>query len=193
MSATTPPGKGRFVKGSVLIDYVKLFNASPHLPWSDHLTPEDLAQLRQLILPVSWYPLELFQRLGQAVFKLVSKENDAVVHGFGRFLADKMNQENPGMVTQGRPQDTLRKYAMIQDRLYSFKVLQIEALGPGQVLVRIMPSLDTAGARLFAAVTAGTIERLIELSAGRQVQIKPILNKSPQGEEQNSLEAAWQE
>jgi len=54
MPESSKPQAGRWVKGSVLVDYVMLMRANPDLPWAENLSAEDLAQLKQMILPASW-------------------------------------------------------------------------------------------------------------------------------------------
>jgi len=191
MPVTQKP-EGRFVKGSVLVDYLKLMRSSPHLPWSDHLSPEELKQLGEMILPASWYSVDLFQRLGLAVFKLISKENYEVVRGYGRFLAEQMHAQNPGLVVKGRPLDTLNKYQVIQDRLFSFKVLEIKPQGPGRLsfLAHFLP--EDVAIRLYMEVTAATIGRLIEFAEGRNLRAR-ILEGMWQGANRNIMEVTWEE
>jgi len=191
MPGTKKP-EGRFVKGSVLVDYVKLMRASPQLPWADHLAPADLEQLQQMILPASWYPVELFQRLGLAVFKLVSKESYEVVRNFGRFLAEQMNAQNPGLVVKDRPRDTLNKYQVIQDRLFSYKVVEIQEQGPGRLIFQANFLPQNVGIQLYMEATAGTLGRLIEFSGGRNVRTR-LLEGMWQGGNSNTMEVTWEE
>ncbi|OGP57483.1 MAG: hypothetical protein A2V67_06605 [Deltaproteobacteria bacterium RBG_13_61_14] len=191
MPESSKPPAGRWVKGSALVDYVMLMRANPDLAWAENLLAEDLAQLKQMILPASWYPADLFQRLGVAVFKLVSKESYEVVRGFGRFLADRMNKENPGLVVPGRAQDTLSKYRVIQERLYSFKIIEIVESGPGRSRLRISTEPGDVAARLLAEVTAATAGRLVELSGGRNLEMK-LLKAVWEGAKQTTLVASWE-
>ena len=186
------PKTGRYVKGILLVDYIKMIRANPDLPWSEHLSAEDLEQANQLILPGSWYPIEFFQRIGMAVFKVVAKGNYQLIHAYGRSLAEKMNAENPGMVSKGRPRDTLRKYRAIQDRLYSFKPVETEDLGPGHLVVKTFSKPDGPEAQVIMEIVAGTIERLIELAGGSNVKTK-LLEAVWEGEDQNALEVKWDE
>jgi len=104
-----------------------MIRASPQLPWADHLKPEDLELINQFILPASWYPMEAFQRIGMAAFKLVAKENFAILRAYGSFLADRMKAENPGLVQAGRPAETIKCYQAIHERLCSFKDIELLA------------------------------------------------------------------
>ena len=184
--------EGHFVKGSVLVDYVKLMRASPQLPWADHLSPEELKQLQEMILPASWYPVELFQRLGLAVFRLISKESYEVVHGYGRFLAEQMNAQNPGLVVKGRPKDTLNKYQVIQDRLISYKAIEIKEQGPGRLIFQANFLPQDEAIQLYMEVTAATMARLIEFSGGRNVRAR-LLEGMWQGANSNAMEVTWEE
>ena len=191
MTTTEQASSARSVKGSVIIDYLKIIRANPDLPWSDHLLPGDLEQLGQMILPASWYPVDLFQRMGQAIFKLVSKENYQVVRSFGRALADRLNAENPSLVVPGKGLDTVKKYLAIQGRLYSFEVFKLGELDPGRMVIHIQTSPEDKEDRLLVEAVSGTILRLIELAGGKNAEIK-ILKASWKGDDRISLEIAWE-
>jgi hypothetical protein len=184
--------EGRFVKGSVLVDYVKLMRASPQLPWADHLSPADLEQLNAMILPASWYPVDLFQRLGLAVFRLLSKESFEVVRGYGRFLAEQMNAQNPGLMVKGRPRDTLNKFQVIQDRLFSYKVVEIKEQVPGRCIFQANFLPQDVGIKIYMEVTAATLGRLIEFSGGRNVRAR-VIEGMWQGGSSNVMELTWEE
>jgi len=183
--------KDRRVKGSVIIDYLKIIRANPDLPWAEHLTPSDLEQLDQMILPSSWYPIDLFERIGIAIFKLVSKDNYDIVHSFGRMVGERINTENPGLVVPDRPNDTLNKYLVIQDRLYSFKFIEKGDSSPGQTIVHIHSEPEDQGAPLLISSTSGTIERLIELSGARNIKFN-LIESVAKGADKNSLEVTWE-
>jgi len=192
MADSTSPLKGRNVKGSLFVNYVKMIRAYPQLPWADHLKPEDLELINQLILPASWYPIEAMQRIGMAAFKLVAKENFAILRAYGRSLADQMHADNPGLVVKGRPLDTLHKYCAIQGRLYSFKSLDTVDISPQHMIVHIYSQPEDTWIPVYLEQISGTVERLVELSGGRQVQIK-LLESVLQGAKQNTLDMTWEE
>jgi len=191
MDSSKAPAE-RSVKGNVILDYVKMIRANPHLPWKELLKPEEWEQINRLILPASWYPLPLFQRVGLAVFKLVAKENYALLHAYGRSLADQMHADNPGLVVKGRPRDTLHKYRAIQDRLYSFKGLDTVDISPQHMIAYIYSQPEDIGIPVYLEQISGTIERLVELSGGRQVQVK-LIESVLKGAKQNTLEITWEE
>jgi hypothetical protein len=126
------------------------------------------------------------------VFKLIAKENYALLRVYGRALADQMHADNPGLVVKGRPRDTLHKYVAIQDRLYSYKAIDTEDISPQHLIARIYSLPEDIGIPVYIEQVSGTVERLVELSGGRQVQIK-LLESVLQGAKQNTLDMTWEE
>ena len=192
MTPSEPRPQEKSVKGSVLVDYLKIIRANPDLPWADHLLAEDLEQINRMILPSSWYPAGMFQRMGEAIFKLVSRENYQVVHQFGRSMADRLHKDNPGMVVKNQVPDTVRKYLTVQRRFYSFEIFSIKESGPGAMKVGVNNDPDTSGTGLLAAATCGTLERLIELAGATDVKIK-LENIDRQEADFVEIEANWKE
>ena len=190
-SVLSPLPNERCVKGNVIADYIKMIRANPELPWAEHLLPEDLVVVQQMVVPLSWYPIQQFQRLGLAVFKLVTKENNALVRAYGASVADRMNAENPGMVAKGRPQVTLSRYIEIQKRLYSFKAQETVEIGPGRLLFLIHSNPEEVGIPVYIEQISGTVERLIALSGGRNIQLK-LLEAVWKGAAHNRIEVQWE-
>jgi hypothetical protein len=186
------PQEQRSVKGSVIVDYLKIIRANPDLPWAEHLTPQDLSTLDQMVLPASWYPLDMYQRMGMAIFKLVSGEKYEVVQAFGRSVADRMAAQTPGLVAKGSARDTLKKFLAVQDRLYSFKLFESEDLVPGRVILIQNTLPRDQGGRLLMEVLTGNAGRLIELSGGLNVRTR-VLEAMWEGGRRNRIELAWDE
>jgi len=127
-----------------------------------------------------------------AIFKLVSKESYEVVHAFGRSLADRMNRVTPGMIVKGETMDTLNKFDAIQARQYSFKILEIEKAGPAKVIIHFYAEPGDRTLRLLVTTTFGTVERLVELSGGKNIQ-KKMISAMWEGADQTSMEVSWEE
>jgi hypothetical protein len=183
---------GRFVKGNVVLAYVKMIKANPGLPWSDHLLPADLALIEQMILPASWYPIEFFQRIGLAVFNLIAKGNDALLRAYGASLADQLDQDHPGMVTLGKPRSTLERYIQIQLRFYSFDAFEIEIKAPNRILVHIYSQADEVGIPVYVVQISGTVGKLIELSGTAPVIINTT-DSTPEGQVKSTIDITWEE
>ena len=60
------------VKGTMLIDQVRMIRGNKDKDWNKYLTPEDLNIIKGRVLPAAWYPLETYKRCGRAVFQLLA-------------------------------------------------------------------------------------------------------------------------
>ena len=158
------PKEGRYVKGNVVIDYVKAIKANPDLPWSDYLLPEDMEITKQMILPGSWYPIDFFSRTGLAVFNLIAKGNKNLARMLGSSIADKIYTDHPAMISKGKPEETLSRYIQIQRSFYSFHAFDIEEYSNEQAIIKIYSKVDDPAVPEYIEQIFGVIERLIVLS-----------------------------
>ncbi|HUT55677.1 MAG TPA: hypothetical protein VM658_19965 [bacterium] len=181
----------RSVKGSVVIDYVRMVRATPDQPWDRYLLPEDMALIKQMVLPGSWYPIGFFQRIGLAVFKLVAKENNELLRAFGKSIADRLHADHPGMVSKDKPRNTLEKYIWIQKRFYNFDAFNTEDQGPGRLLVHIYSLPEEVGIPVYIIQISGMVERLIELSGHTFLGIKVTTANEPD-RIISTMDVSWQ-
>jgi len=184
--------EGRYVKGSVVLDYAMMVRANPDLPWSDHLSADELDQVKQMILPGSWYPIQFFQRIGLAVFKLVAKESNPLLRAYGASLADRLNEDHPGMVTEGSPRDTLEKYVNIQRSFYSFDAFEIEEKAPTRLLVHIYSTPEEVEIPVYIEQICGMVERLLELSGRPDAEMK-LTNSEDNGQVTSTMDVSWED
>ena len=72
------------VKGTMLVDQVRMIRAHKHHDWDDVLEPEDWEFINQMFLPSSWYPLEWYEKCGWATFQVLAGGNVDLVRFRGR-------------------------------------------------------------------------------------------------------------
>jgi hypothetical protein len=75
----------RQVKGTFLIALAMIINHRKDWDWTKHtpLTSQDLNLIRDRILPSTWYEMGLFERMGEATFKMVGKNRPEAAYEFG--------------------------------------------------------------------------------------------------------------
>ena len=72
------------VKGTLIIDYVRIIRANRERSWDRWLAKEDWEIIDGQVLPSNWYPYESFRRIGFAVFKEIANSDLNVAQQFGR-------------------------------------------------------------------------------------------------------------
>jgi hypothetical protein len=163
----------RKLKGSVALDMVKVVRAFPDQPWDRFLLPEDMEIVNSMIIPAEWYPIEFFQRVGLAVYKLVAKGNDEVVAQFAR-RAMKELYEGPyrPFLAQGDPFAATEKFLDLRRGLFNFSKMEMERTGEESLRVRISEfgTLEE-GLDVFMLVLGVHFQELIKYNGGDRVNL----------------------
>ena len=72
------------VKGTMLIDQVRMIRGNKDKDWRNYLTSEDWAIVKGMVMPASWYPVETYKRCGRDVFKVFAGGNTDIVRLSGK-------------------------------------------------------------------------------------------------------------
>jgi hypothetical protein len=80
----------RQVKGTMILDYVKMIKKYKVLDWNKYLRPEDWELVESTILPSQWYPFDFYRRSSQAAFQLIGGGSLEKAHADGRRMAHRM-------------------------------------------------------------------------------------------------------
>ncbi len=99
------------VKGSVIIDYVRLIRANKDRDWNRWLEPEDWQVINGELLTSQWYPYRLFKRLGWAAYQEIAGGDPELVRTFGRFNMKNLLQVYHNLLVPGDPLASIRKIA----------------------------------------------------------------------------------
>ncbi len=182
--------KGKNVKGTFCLDYVKIIKKSKHIDWSKYLEPQDLAILDQRILSSQWYPLDSFIRMGLAVFKELVGGNLDTARGGGKIFMDQMADIYQNLVRDGDPMRSLDTFRIIRNRFFDFEGLEIERLGDNMVHIYVNLGFGHEGDEPYSHHLVGAFERLLELSRAEDIEVS-LLEKSWDGAERTIIAAKW--
>jgi hypothetical protein len=164
----------RKIKGSVVLDMVKVIRAFKDLPWDQYLTPGDLELVRAMVIPTAWYPIEAYQRMGVAVFKLVAKGSEEAVRKFGS-AAMKELFEGPyrPFLDKHDPVEAVSKFFELRKSLFNFSKATVEKTGPKSLHVRIAELGDfEVGLDVFLLLLDAHLTELIQYNGGKDVKVK---------------------
>jgi hypothetical protein len=179
MSSTGKPASAgkTVVKGTLLLDYVKLIRTNPDRPWAKWLTPEDLAIVHGQVLASGKYPFVSFSRIGYSVFKEIASSNLEIVRGFGHFfIKGMMEVYGKSVLVPGDAVETISKFTQL------YKVWMIggvetsmEKLGDKKLVFRITPPEEgqlEEGTKAYMHQVAGQIEELVRLACGATCRVE---------------------
>jgi len=180
------------VKGSVLMDQVRMIKANKDKDWNQYLKPQDWEVINGRILPSLWYPLEIFQRCGYAVFKLIAGGNLEAVRAYGRIRGKELFGDiyRAVILTQD-PEKALERYNAITAQLYNFLNVKGEKVGDKHMRTTISydPTDKTYEVHIYQVW--GQIEQLIEMAGGKNVKVQ-LIAREWKGDPSTVFDITWE-
>jgi uncharacterized protein (TIGR02265 family) len=168
------PGS-RGIKGNVLLARLKYVREVG----GDHaleavlarVSPDDAKVLGGWVLPISWYPLDLYLRLDAAIASVMSpNDRKGVFLAMGRASADaNLTGPQRPFVREGDPHFLLQNVPRMYAAQHSVGTRTYERVGAGAAVVRTVAGEDADPEDCLTAV--GWLKRAIELSGGRAVAV----------------------
>lgn len=159
----------RNVRGILFSDYVRMMRGKKDVDWSKLVPREDLFYLRSKIEPDEWYPMETFERFGNAILSEVASGSLDAVRMWGRMSADALASANANLLAPGDPVDTLMRFRVQRATYFDFEALEVPTLAPGQAEIVIHYYMGARAEEAASYQTMGFFEHLIELAGGRDI------------------------
>jgi hypothetical protein len=161
------------------------------IDWRSHLEPRDLVYLSERVEPNRWYPMDSFERLGNAILAEVARNDLFSVRLFGRISADPLTELYPNLVAPGDPVESLMRFRVLRSTFFDFEALTIPTLTDDHAEIEISYHMGTIAEEAASYQTWGFFERVVELAGGRSVQGR-FLEKSWTGNARTLLELRWE-
>lgn len=137
--------------------------------WSRHLTSEDLAHLDASIDPAGWYPMESFERMGNAILREIAGGQLDGVRMWGRFQTDAIVRLHPNLLSDHNPPETLCRFQVLRRGFFDYDALDLPEVLVGEARVLIDYGMGWEAEEAACHQALGFFERLVELSGGTAV------------------------
>ena len=182
----------RKVKGTMLVDMVRMIRATKDREWDEYLTPEDWKIVMETILPSSWYPLELYQKLGVAVFRVLAGGDTEITRLRGKTRGKELFEDvYRNIVSKKDPMAALSKFVNIYGNLFNFSSLKFEQAGGKHALVKHDYDPDDPGNVPYCYLLMGHLEVLVEMTGGENVTIE-LTSKQWEGDPITTFDIKWE-
>jgi hypothetical protein len=163
----------RKVKGTMLVDQVKMIRANKGLDWSKHLNPADWETINKRILPSEWYPLELYRRCGLATFNVLAQGNLDLVRLRGRFRGKELFENvYKSAIIDKDPAASLTRFVTMYAQLFNFSSLRFENVGKGHAKLFHDYDRRDATSTPYCYQLMGHLDVLIEMAGGKNAKIE---------------------
>jgi hypothetical protein len=160
----------RHVKGVLFLDYVRMIRREKSIDWAKVLEPEDFAHVVSRVEPDGWYPMAVFERLGEAIFRTVAQGQMMAVRMWGQLSVDPLLAATPGLLSQGDPIETLMRMRVFRSTFFDFEALTIPTLVEDHAEIIISYQMGPIAEEAASHQTMGFFERLIEIASGARAE-----------------------
>jgi hypothetical protein len=107
-------GRTMQVKGTWLLDFVKMIRSNKDKNFDQWLTRADWDIINSQVLPSQWYPYESFNRIGRAVFRGVSGSNLEITKAFGKLMMKNLLDVYKSVLIEGDPAESVEKFNVLR-------------------------------------------------------------------------------
>ena len=159
----------RRVKGNLFVDYVRMLRMHKDVDWSARLDTADLALLRTRIEPGGWYPMDSFERLGLAILNVVAGGDLALVREFGRASVDWILLDEPALLAQRDPRETLMRFHVLRQSFFDYPAIEVRSLTDREACVAIDYQMGLVAEEAASMQALGFFERLLEVAGAGAV------------------------
>lgn len=180
----------RKVKGVLFSDYVRMIRGQKNVVWRTHLTPEDMSFLVTRVEPGGWYPMETFERMGNAILKEVAGGNVDAARFWGRTSVDQLRVSTPGLLVEGDPLETLMRFRVLRATFFDFEALQVHEASDGHASVEIHYYMGPMAEEAASFQTMGFFERLLTLAGAAHVDAR-FTERTWAGDDRTLLALDW--
>jgi len=158
--------------------------------WAEQLAPEDLRFLKAKIDPDIWYPMATFERMGNAILRVVAGGDLHLVEMWGRFSVAQLYAANPLLLAKGDPVETLTRFRVLRETFFDFPALEVLMLHDGEAEIAIAYRMGMPAEEAASLQTLGFFASLLELAGARDVKAR-LRAKSWAGDPKTILELRW--
>jgi hypothetical protein len=164
-----PRAVHRNVRGSLFADYVRMIRHRKDVDWGALLEPEDMAYLVARVEPDAWYPMAVFERLGNAIFASLPEATLETVRVWGMVSVDALLPKHPGLVAAGDPIETLMRFRVLRATFFDFEAIAVPELSHGEARIEIDYGMGRSAEEAASHQAMGFFERVLTLAGARRV------------------------
>lgn len=167
-----------------------MIRSQKHIAWEKELPPDDVRFLSQTIEPERWYPMETFERFGNAILRHNAGSSVDAVRLWGRLSVDALCQANPNLLAPGDPIETLNRFRVLRATYFDFDALEVPILIEGHAQLVIRYHMGTEAEEAASFQTIGFFEELLAHAGAREV-VAAFQQRSWAGDPQTVIDLTW--
>ena len=165
------------VKGTMLIDQVRMIKGNKDKDWNKYIKPEDWNIIKGMVMPSEWYPLDTYKRCGRSIFQLLASGNTELVRLRGRMRGKELFETTyKHVISDHNPMNSLSSFVNLYGQLFSVSPIEFKKIDAKHacVLYRYDEDPNDPGHIHFCYQLMGHLDVLLEMAGGKNVKIEMI-------------------
>ena len=158
------------VKGVLFADYVRMLRMRKDIDWSQSLDAQDLGFVLGRVALDGWYPMDVFERLGNAILTHIADGQLGQVRLFGRVTVDPLIADQPFLLAKDDPIETVNRFRGLRATWFDFDALQVPLLLDDECEIHVGYGMGQTAEEAAVWQTVGFFERLLEVSGAKDVK-----------------------
>jgi hypothetical protein len=180
----------RHVRGSFFSDYVRMIRRRKDLDWSTILSAADYEYVRKQVDPDGWYPMAVFERLGDAILAKNDGATLDAVRMWGHFSASAVASTQPELIARGDPVESLMRLKVLRASMFDFPAFDVPTLSHGHARVVVGYLMGPSAEEAACYQTMGFCEGVLSLAGARQIEAQ-FIARAWDGGPRTVLELNW--
>jgi hypothetical protein len=158
--------------------------------WTRFLGPSDLEFVRQLIEPEGWYPMAVFERLGNAILAGIESATLDAVRMWGHLSVTSVASAQPMLIARGDPMESLMRLKVMRASLFDFPAFDIPMLSNGHAHVMVNYLMGASAEEAACFQTLGFCEGVVSLAGGTGISGE-FRERSWRGDAKTLIDLQW--
>lgn len=150
------------VKGLLFVDYVRMIRGRKDVDWAARISADNLAYTQRPVDPAAWYPMPVFEALGNAILDVVGGGEVELARVWGQQSIEFLLATNPLLVEPGNPIETFNRFRVLRSTYFDFEALRLPVLLDDEALVIIDYHMGKQAEEAACYQTLGFCEGLLE-------------------------------
>lgn len=160
---------GRHVKGELFADYVRMIRRRKDVRWREHLSDEDMWHVAARVDPSGWYPMEVFERLGNAILAETANGDVQAVRLWGRLSVHPLVEAHPTLLKDGDPFESLMRFHVLRSTFFDFPAIEVRALTSEHAELELHYHMGAMAEEAACHQAMGFFEGLLDLAGATDV------------------------
>jgi len=179
------------VKGTMLLDLVRMIRQNKDKDWNKYLKPEDWEIINSSIQQFKWYPLDVYKRCGLATFMLIAQGNLDAARLWGRVIGEEMfSKTYKSILATKDPMEALDRFVSYYSLLFNFSTIKLEKMDSNYVKIHHDYDPKDKSNVPYCHQLMGVLDALVEMTGGKNPKVD-LTAKQWEGAPESIFDIRW--